>query len=78
MIWQDVVIMVSCFGFAIALIPSIKSNQKPTKSSCLLTIILLSAIAICFATLKLWLSFTAEISSIIAWGILLFQKRSLL
>lgn len=75
MIWQDVVIMVACFGFAIALIPSIRGRQKPERSSCLLTIILLLAIAVSFATLKLWLSTVAEITAIIAWGILLFQKR---
>lgn len=75
MIWQDLVIMVACFGFAIALIPSIKGQQKPEKSSCLVTIILLAAIAVSFATLSLWLSFWSEITAIIAWGILLFQKR---
>ena len=75
MIWQDVVIMIGCFGFAFALIPSIRGSQKPAKSSCLLTIVLLTAIAVCFATLGLWLSFTAEVAAIIAWGILLFQKR---
>ena len=75
MIWQDIVIMVACFGFAVALIPSIRGGQKPERSSCLFTIILLLAIAVCFGTLKLWLSMTAEITAIIAWGILLFQKR---
>jgi len=75
MIWQDIVIMIACFGFAIALIPSIRGKQKPAKSSCILTIALLLAIAVCFATLGLWLSMTSEITAIIAWGILLFQKR---
>lgn len=75
MSWQDVVIMTACFGFAIALIPSMRGKQKPEKSSCILTIILLVAIAVCFATLQLWLSFIAEITAIIAWGILLFQRR---
>ena len=75
MIWQDVVIMAACFGFAIALIPSIKGKQKPARSSCLLTILLLTAIAICFGTLALWLSLAAELTSIAAWAILLFQRR---
>ena len=75
MLWQDVVIMIACFGFAIALIPSIRGKQKPAKSSCLLTFVLLTAIAISFITLGLWLSFIAELTSIIAWGILLFQRR---
>ena len=75
MIWQDVVIMVACFGFAVALIPSIKGKQKPARLSCLITIILLIGIAVSFATLGLWLSFASEITAIVAWGILLFQKR---
>ena len=75
MIWQDIVIMIACFGFAIALIPSIIGKRKPERSSCAITIILLAAIAICFATLGLWLSMVSEITAIIAWGILLFQRR---
>ena len=73
--WQDIVIMIACFGFAVALIPSIRGKQKPEKASCVLTILLLLAIAVSFATLGLWLSFSAEITAIVAWGILLFQKR---
>lgn len=73
--WQDVVIMVACFGFALALIPSIRGKNKPAKSSCGITIALLTAIAVSFATLGLWLSFASEITAIVAWGILLFQRR---
>ena len=75
MIWQDIVIMIACFGFAIALIPSIKGKRKPERLSCAITMILLTAIAVCFATLGLWLSMASEITAIIAWGILLFQRR---
>lgn len=75
MIIQDIIIMASCFGFAGALIPSIKGKSKPARSSCILTIILLAMVAVCFATLGLWLSVMAEITSITAWGILLFQRR---
>ena len=73
--WQDIVIMVAGFGFAIALISSIKGKQKPARSTCALTVVLLTAIAVCFATMGLWLSFVSEVTSIIAWGILLFQRR---
>jgi hypothetical protein len=76
MIWQDVTIMAACFGFAIALIPSIRGKDKPAKSSCAITAGLLAAIAVSFATLGLWLSFVSELTSIAAWLILLFQRRS--
>ena len=76
MLWQDVVIMVSCFGFAFALIPSIKGKQKPAKSSCAITLVLLAMCLISFGTLGLWLSFGAEATAMVAWAILLFQRRS--
>jgi len=75
MIWQDVVIMVACFGFALALIPSIRGRHKPARLTCFLTIIGLVGIAVSFATLQLWLAFASEVTAITAWGILLFQKR---
>jgi len=75
MIWQDATIMAACFGMAFAMIPSIRGKHKPAKSSCIITIMLLIAIAISFATLGLWLSFCSEIAIITAWVILLFQRR---
>ena len=73
--WQDIVIMVSCFGFAIALIPSIIERRKPADSSCIFTIILLALLAVCFATLGLWLSCTAEVVAILAWILVLIRGR---
>lgn len=73
--WQDIIIMIACFGGSLALVPSIRGKNKPAKSSCVLTIIILVAIAVCFATLNLWLSLLATMSSIIAWAILLLQRR---
>ena len=66
MIWQDIVI---AFSLAFALIIN---NHKPEKSSCMLSIICLLALSVCFATLNLWFSFAAEVTGIITWGILLF------
>ena len=37
MVCQDIVIMVACFGFALALIPSILGKNKPARLSCLIT-----------------------------------------
>jgi len=67
--------MIGCFGFAFALIPSIKGKAKPARMSCVITICLLIMVGVSFATLGLWLSFAAEVTAIIAWGILLIQKR---
>ncbi len=75
MIWEDVVIMFAAFGLALALIPSIISAQKPTRWSCVLTIILLFAMVVSFVSLGFWLSVGAEFLGIFTWGILLFQRR---
>lgn len=75
MIWQDWAIMVACFGFGLALIPSIRGKNKPARASCIFTIVLLAIIGVSFATLKLWASFASEVVTAIAWGILFFQKR---
>jgi len=50
-------------------------TKKPEKNSCFFTILGLTAIAVCFATLRLWLSFASEIAAITAWSILLVQRR---
>lgn len=76
-IWQDIVLMITGFAFSIALIPTIKAKEKPTKSTCLITAICLTINAICLATLNLWLAFSSVVLSDIAWWILLFQRRSI-
>ena len=76
MIWQDIVISIVCWCFALFLIPSILSKtNKPAKSSCIMTAIGLLVIGVCFATLKLWGSFASELSGVTAWMILFFQRR---
>ena len=73
--WQDTVIMAVCFGFAVGLVPSILERRKPADSSCIIIIILLAMLAVCFATLELWLSCTAGIVSILAWILVLIRGR---
>lgn len=75
MMWQDIVIMCACFSFALALIPSIRGPNKPARATCAMTVIALTAVAVCFGTLGLHLALASEITGITAWGILLFQKR---
>ena len=75
MLWQDIVIFVACLSLALALIPSIRGIHKPEIKSCILSVVCLTALAVCFATLNLWLSFIAEMAGILTWGILLFQNE---
>ena len=74
MIWQDIVIMIVCYGFGFALIPSIRSASKPALWTSFLTGLGLVVIAVCFVTLGLWLSFISEVFAATMWFILYVQK----
>lgn len=75
MIWQDVLIMISVFGLSVALIPSIRSANKPALKTCLISFVFVTAITIAFMTLQLRLSAIAEGLVAVAWLILLIQQK---
>ena len=77
--WQDIVAAAACFSLAFALIPSIRNHNKPDIKSCLLSTICVTALAVVFASLGLWVSLAAEAAGVVTWGILLIQqwKRTL-
>jgi len=66
--------MLGGFIFTLALIPSIKAKDKPALSTSLITGIVLAIFCIAYATMSLWLAFSAEILSTSAWFILAIQK----
>jgi len=67
--------MVGGFGFAIALVPTIISKQKPTKVTCAMTGTILTSYVVALATLGLLLSAIATGITAIMWWILLIQRR---
>ena len=71
--WQDIVIFIGQFLLAVALIPSILSDKKPSWSTSLLTAIVLSVFAVCFYTLKLYGAMIAVLLGVLTWVILLVQ-----
>jgi len=75
MIWQDILMMIGGFGFAIALIPSVTGKSKPEKSSCAITGMILTSYVVAMATLGLILSAIATWITAVMWWILLFQRR---
>src|SRR3954465_1588288 len=56
MSWQDWVIGVGQFLFALALVPAIRASEKPPLSTCALTAALLMAFCAAYASLGLWLA----------------------
>ena len=73
MVWQDIVMMILGFSFAIFLIPSIRGKEKPQRLTCITTTIGAAIIAICMATLGLWLTAAAQVITTTAWAILTVQ-----
>lgn len=74
MAWQDVVMAIGGFIFWIALIPSVSSDNKPSKWTALMTALVLTAYLFVFASLEYWLSFVSGILTTTTWYILLIQK----
>lgn len=75
MIWQDMVPIIGNIVFAVALIPSILSKQKPHRLSCAMTAGVLFLYAGTFWTITLWYWSLATLVTATAWTILLFQRR---
>lgn len=75
MIWQDVLIMVGCFGFGFALLPSVFGRSKPARATCLLTSVILASFIVAYATLGLALAAYANAFVTICWLTLLLQTQ---
>ena len=74
MIWQDVVMTLGQFAFGIALIPTIKANQPPTKGTCLTTAVIATIYVPTLLSLGLKVSFLATILVATNWWILFYQS----
>lgn len=75
--WQDVVISITQLCFIFAMIPSIRSNDKPAVATSVMNVVLVGIIAICLLTLRLWFSALTALAVAITWGILAVQKTKL-
>ncbi len=75
MIWQDVLIMAGGFSFSAALLPSVFSENKPARLTCLMTGTILVSFCIAYGTLGLWLALGATALTSTLWFVLLLQKR---
>ena len=73
--WQDWVIAIVQWVFALVLIPAIRHPlNKPPFSSSLLTAILLTVLSFVFYTLSLWNSTFSSLAVAAAWYVLAWQK----
>ena len=72
--WQDIVLSIGQYIFALALLPSIFGNDKPALLTCLLTGAILGTFGIVYATLGLWSSVISAVVLTFAWIILAYQQ----
>jgi len=74
MSWQDILLSIGQFVFAVALLPSVFSKDKPALSTSLTTGIVLAIFAFTYFTLKLWSAATFAVLVGAIWFILAVQK----
>lgn len=72
--WQDIVIAVVQWVFALTLLPSVLSEDKPALATSVLTGIVLAVLAFTFSTLNLWNATLSTAVVSIMWWILAFQS----
>lgn len=72
--WQDIVIAISQIGFMIALVPSIRSKQKPILFTSISYSVLICAISLCLLTLHLWFSAATAFGGAVEWTVLAAQR----
>jgi small-conductance mechanosensitive channel len=72
--WQDIVISIAQTGFIIALLPSIRSKQKPVLFTSISYTVLICAICIALLSLHLWFSTLTAFAGAIEWAILAVQR----
>lgn len=74
--WQDIVISVAQVCFIFAMLPSIRSNDKPAVATSVMNVILVSTISFSLLTLHLWFSAATAVGIAVTWAILAIQKIS--
>lgn len=74
MAWQDIVLSIGSWIFAIALIPSVLSKDKPALSSSLMTGSVLGVYAITYVSLSLWVAAASTVLVAGVWFTLAVQK----
>jgi hypothetical protein len=72
--WQDIVLAVGSLLLAVALIPSLRSKDKPALATSLLTASCLAVFAVVYASLELWYSTTTTSLTSLLWFILAYQR----
>ena len=72
--WQDLLLSICSVLFTVALIPSLKSKNKPAFATSFMTFLLLATSLIAYASLKLWYTTAITVITAILWLTLAIQR----
>ena len=72
--WQDIVLTLGSIIFLVALVPSIRSKDKPALMTSLMTGLVLFVFATTYITLDLWFSAATTALTGMLWLVLAVQK----
>lgn len=72
--WQDAVFTLGSVLFTLALIPSVRSADKPAVKTSLLTASVLYVFAVVYVTLGLYFTAFTTAATATLWAVLLVQK----
>lgn len=75
MIWQDLVISVTVFVFALTIIPMIEARTVVPLWTAVPMVLGAVALTVAYITLGLWVSVVVEVASAVLWAIVL--RRSI-
>lgn len=73
MTWQDLVLATCSLCFTVAIVPAIRSPQKPPLATSAMNAGVLAIFSGTLATLSLWYSAVTALTTCIAWAILAVQ-----
>ncbi len=71
---QDIIFTIGTWIFVIALIPTLRGNQKPEISTSLMTGIVLAVFALTYLSLHLWMSMASTFVTSGMWLTLSYQR----
>lgn len=74
MIWQDILMGITGFGYALVLIPTIRKKSRVPKITSVGNIVLLALNGLSLATLNLWAASASILLTLIAWLVILIRK----
>jgi hypothetical protein len=72
--WQDIVISIAQLCFIFAMLPSIRTKDKPAAATSVMNVILVCIIAVSLLTLELWFSALTALAIAATWAVLAVQK----